>query len=58
MFHEPEVNNDKEALKALLKFEKPYEAELKEFLIEQKGFTEVKVNNGIERLMKSQGKKN
>lgn len=58
MFKEPEVNKDKDALKALLKFEKPYEEELREFLINGKGFTEVKVNNGIERIAKSAGKKN
>lgn len=39
-------------------FEKPNEDELKEWLINQKGFSEVKVVNGIERLKKCEGKKN
>jgi flap endonuclease-1 len=50
MFTDPEVNNNKEELKTLIKFEKPYEEELRDFLINHKGFTEVKVNNGLERL--------
>ena len=42
----------------MIVFDKPAENELKDWLINQKGFTETKVNNGLERLLKSQKKKN
>jgi flap endonuclease-1 len=41
-----------------MKWDKPEESKLREFLIEDKGFTEVKVNNGIEKLAKCNGKAN
>ncbi len=37
-----------------LKWSKPVESELKEFLINQKGFSIEKVNNGISKLNKFQ----
>jgi len=47
-----------ETLKQGLKWDKPEEAKLREFLVENKGFTESKVNNGLERLAKCSGKAN
>ena len=58
LFKNPDVINDKEALQGMIKFEKPAEEELKDWLINSKGFTETKVTNGLERLRKCQGKKN
>lgn len=58
LFKKPEVISDLDILKEHIVFEKPNEEELRSWLIETKGFTEVKVNNGIERILKSQGKKN
>ena len=49
---------DKEELEKMINFDKPNEEELKDWLINQKGFAEVKVTNGLERLLKSQKKKN
>lgn len=45
-------------IKKQIVFEKPYEAEMKEWLTGSKGFSENKVNSGVEKLIKSQGKKN
>lgn len=58
LFTNPDAITDKEELEKQLLWEKPDEAGLKEWLITSKGFTEVKVANGIERLNKCQGKKN
>jgi flap endonuclease-1 len=58
LFLRPDVNRDKDELEKIIVFDKPQEEELKEWLIKQKSFAEVKVNNGIERLNKSQTKKN
>lgn len=58
LFLNPDVRTDKEQLKTELVQQPPKEEELKEWLIGSKGFTEVKVHNGIERLNKCQGKKN
>jgi len=58
LFVNPDVITDKEALEKLIVFEKPAEEEMREWLLEQKNFAEVKINNGIERIRKSQGKKN
>tara|TARA_B110000285_G_C15045217_1_gene573935 strand:- start:103 stop:903 length:801 start_codon:yes stop_codon:yes gene_type:complete len=58
LFKNPDVISDKAALEGMIKFEKPAEEELKEWLINSKGFTETKVTNGLERLRKCQGKKN
>jgi len=41
-----------------MKWNKPQEDELKDFLINKKGFAEVKVNSGITKLLACQGKKN
>jgi len=53
LFKEPDVISDKESLQGLLKWNKPEEDKLKEFLCGSKGFTEVKVENGIKRLQSS-----
>ena len=58
LFRNPDVIRDKEVLQSLIKFDKPDEAMMKEWLVNSKGFTEVKVANGLERLKKCQGKKN
>ena len=58
LFRNPDVIRDKEELRNLIKFEKPAEEEMKEWLVNSKGFTETKVTNGLERLKKCQGKKN
>ena len=58
LFKNPDVLTDMDKLKESLKWGKPDESRLREFLCEDKGFTEVKVNNGIERLGKSNGKAN
>jgi flap endonuclease-1 len=52
LFINPDVIRDKEVLQNLIKFEKPAEEELKEWLVGSKGFTDTKVNNGLERLKK------
>lgn len=52
LFNNPEVISDKIEIEKALIWDKPNEEGLKEWLIESKGFTEVKVNNGIERLNK------
>ena len=53
LFLKPDVITDKEELEKLIIFEKPAEDELKDWLMNSKGFTEVKVKNGVERLLKS-----
>lgn len=58
LFINPDVTRDKEALQKEIVFDKPQEEELKDWLMNSKGFAENKVNNGIERLQKCQGKKN
>ena len=58
LFKNPEVITEKEELEKLIVFDKPQEEELKNWLMNEKSFTEIKVTNGIERLKKSQGKKN
>ena len=58
MFLKPEVISDTEQLKKLIVFEKPYEEEMKEWLTGSKGFSENKVNTGLEKLNKAQTKKN
>jgi len=58
LFNSPDVIDDKEVLEKSIVFDKPNEEELKSWLMNDKSFTEVKVTNGIERLKKSQGKKN
>lgn len=58
LFKNPEVNDDREFLEKTIVFGKPDEAGLKDWLCTNKGFTEVKVSNGIERMLKCAGKKN
>jgi flap endonuclease-1 len=50
LFSDPNVENDKAALQALIKWDKPDEEALKEFLVTQKGFSEVKVESGLKKL--------
>jgi hypothetical protein len=56
LFKNPDVINDKETLNQLLKWDKPDEAGLKDFLVNGKGFNDVKVENSIKRLKSCQGK--
>jgi flap endonuclease-1 len=42
----------------MLKWDKPQEDVLKDFLITKKGFAESKVDSGIKKLLACQGKKN
>lgn len=58
LFKNPDVIKDKEELEKLIKFNKPDEAELKAFLVNEKGFTEAKVDSGLEKLKKAQTKVN
>ena len=58
LFINPDVISDKETLEKEIVFDKLAEDELKQWLLESKNFAEVKVTNGIERIKKSQGKKN
>lgn len=58
MFSSPEVIRDKAELEKHILFDKPDEEGLTEWLVNNKGFTDTKVANGIERLKKCQGKKN
>ena len=58
LFVTPDVCRDKELLEKQIVFDKADEIQMKEWLINEKGFSEVKVINGIERLKKCSGKKN
>ena len=58
LFINPSVENEKAALEALIKWGKPDEEALKEFLVLHKGFTETKVENGLKKLKACQGKAN
>ena len=58
LFQSPDVQSDLDILKKQIVFDKPKEDEMKEWLMGSKGFAETKVVNGLERLNKSQGKKN
>lgn len=58
LFKKPDVIREKEVIESLLKWNKPQEEELKDFLINKKGFAEVKVDSGIKKLIACQGKKN
>ena len=58
LFKNPEVITEKDALEALIKFNKPDEEELKAFLINEKGFTENKVESGLSKLKNAQTKVN
>lgn len=58
LFKAPDVETDKDKLEALLKWNKPDEEGLKEFLVRGKGFMEIKVENGLKKLKACQGKTN
>lgn len=57
-FVSPDVLNDEAELKKHIVFTKPQEEDMKEWLLNSKGFAENKVNSGLERLNKCQVKKN
>lgn len=50
LFHEPDGISDKATLEAQIKWNKPDEETLKEYLVNQKGFAENKVESGLKRL--------
>jgi flap endonuclease-1 len=58
LFIKPDVLSDAEELKKLIVFEKPYDEEMRTWLTGSKGFSENKVNSGLEKLTKAQTKKN
>ena len=58
LFKNPDVIRDKEILEKQIVFDKPNETEMMQWLINDKGFAENKVVNGLERLKKCSGKKN
>jgi len=58
LFKNPDVHPDLDKVKDILKWDKPDADKLREFLVEAKGFTENKVNGGIEKLAKCGGKAN
>jgi flap endonuclease-1 len=58
LFKKPDVIRDKAEVEKLMKWEKPDEEELKDFLINKKGFAENKVLSGLKKLTSCQGKKN
>ena len=50
LFHEPSAITEKEVIEAQLKWNKPDEETLKDYLVNQKGFSEVKVESGLKKL--------
>lgn len=58
LFKAPDVITDKAELEKLIKFTKPDEEALKAFLINEKGFTEQKVETGLKKLSSAQTKVN
>jgi len=58
LFNNPEINADKAAIQEQLKWNKPFEEDLINFMVKQKGFNEGKVDSGISRLKKCVGKTN
>ncbi len=58
LFKNPDAEHSKEKLEVMIKWGKPDEAELKDFLCNHKGFTEQKVDAGLKKLAQSQGKVN
>lgn len=50
LFKNPNVETDKAKIEALIKWNKPEEEALKDFLVQQKGFSEVKVESGLKKL--------
>ncbi|CDW80730.1 flap endonuclease 1-like [Stylonychia lemnae] len=58
LFKVPAAERDKKTIDGMLKWTKPDEEGLKEFLIQQKGFSEIKVDSGLKKLRGCQGKTN
>ena len=58
LFNEPDVNRDKAAIEANLRWVRPDPDALKAFLVEEKSFHESKVASGLTKLQNSQGKVN
>lgn len=58
LFKNPDVDDDLKKIEQSLKWRQPDEEALKEFLVKQKGFSETRVENGINKLKKCQGKSN
>lgn len=58
LFVEPDVIRDRTELDAMLKWSKPDTEAIKAFLVEEKAFTENKVNSGLTKLANCQGKVN
>lgn len=58
LFIHPNVESDIIKLNELIKWDKPHEEGLKEFLVNQKKFSDVKVDNGLKKLKACQGKQN
>ena len=51
LFKAPDVIRDKGVIEEKLKWNKPEEEELKDFLINKKGFAENKVESGLKKLL-------
>lgn len=58
LFKLPSAETDLELLKAQIKWDKPEDETLREYLVIQKGFSEVKVESGLKKLKGMQGKAN
>eukprot|EP00349_Pseudokeronopsis_sp_Brazil_P001325 CAMPEP_0202957534 /NCGR_PEP_ID=MMETSP1396-20130829/1892_1 /ASSEMBLY_ACC=CAM_ASM_000872 /TAXON_ID= /ORGANISM="Pseudokeronopsis sp., Strain Brazil" /LENGTH=300 /DNA_ID=CAMNT_0049675051 /DNA_START=148 /DNA_END=1050 /DNA_ORIENTATION=+ len=58
LFNQPDAITDKNVLQQLIKWNKPSDEELINFLVKQKGFNEQKVDSGLNRLKKCVGKSN
>jgi flap endonuclease-1 len=54
LFKKPSVTSIDEVIPEL-KWEKPNEEALKEFLVKEKGFNEEKVEKGLKKILKNQG---
>jgi flap endonuclease-1 len=50
LFKSPDVITDKAQLEELIKWNKPDEEALKSFLVNEKSFTEQKVESGLKKL--------
>jgi flap endonuclease-1 len=51
LFKHPDVLRDMDKIKEELKWSKPTEDKVREFLIDQKAFAEMKVESGLKKLM-------
>lgn len=58
LFKYPKVERDFTKLDSFIKWNKPEEDKLREFLVTQKGFSEIKVESGLKKLKTSTGKQN